>query len=244
MNIFFTVLYQPIYNLLVLFYDILPFNDIGLAIILLTLIIKGILFPFTFKTLKSQRDMQAIQPKIAQIREEYKNDKEKMATELMSVYKNNNVNPLASCLPLLIQLPIFIALFRVLRDGLGTVNADILYSFIPNPEIMNTMFLRLIDLTVVSIPLAILAAIAQFYQAKQTMARKPAKEVAGKLGTQDEMMADNMSKMMLYFIPVMTLGIGVTSLPGGVMLYWLVTTLLTVVLYSIFLPKQKDEKKD
>lgn len=242
MNIFFTVLYQPIYNLLVLFYDILPLNDIGLAIILLTLIIKGILFPFTFKTLKSQRDMQAIQPKIAQIREQYKDDKEKMAAELMNVYKNNNVNPLASCLPLLIQLPIFIALFRVLRDGLGTVNADILYSFIPNPEVMNTMFLGLIDLTAISIPLAILAAIAQFYQAKQTMARKPAKEVEGKPGTQDEMMAANMSKMMLYFIPIMTLVIGITSLPGGVMLYWLATTLLTVVLYSIFLPKQKEEK--
>ncbi len=167
-----------------------------------------------------------------------------MAQELMSVYKNNHVNPLASCLPLLIQLPIFIALFRVLQDGLGAVNADILYSFIPNPEIMNTMFLGLIDLTVVSIPLAVLAAFAQYFQAKQTMARKPVKEAVGKPGTQDEQMAANMSKMMLYFIPVMTLVIGVTSLPAGVMLYWLATTFLTVAMYSIFIPKQKEGKKD
>ncbi|RMD51946.1 protein translocase component YidC [Candidatus Parcubacteria bacterium] len=239
MNIFFTFLYQPIYNLLVLFYDILPFNDLGVAIILLTILIKGLLFPLTFKTLKVQRDMQAIQPKIAAIREQYKNDKEQQARELMKIYQENNVNPLASCLPLLIQLPIFIALFRVLQAGLHTVNGDILYGFIPNPGTMNIMFAGIIDLTAISVPLAILAAIAQYLQVKRTAMQKPAPEVAGKPGTKDEELAANMNKTMMYFMPLLTLMIGTTSLPAGVMLYWLTTTILTIILYAVFLPVKK-----
>lgn len=241
-DLFTTVLYQPMYNLLVFFYDVLPFNDIGVAIILVTLIVKGLLFPLTFKTLKSQKDMQEIQPKIKEIRNKYKDDKEKMAQELMAVYKENNVNPLASCLPLLIQLPIFIALFRVLQKGLGEVNADLLYGFVSNPGVIDPMFAGLIDLSVISIPLAILAGIAQYFQVKRTMARRPAKEVRKKEGAKDEDMMATMNKSMLYFMPAFTLFIGVTSLPGGVMLYWLATTVLTIVLYAIFLPKKKEDK--
>lgn len=240
MELFYTVFYEPLYNLLVFFYDLFPAGGIGLAIILVTLVTKGILFPFTFKSLQSQRSMQELQPKIAKIREDYKDDKEKMAQELMSVYKDNNVNPFSSCLPLLIQLPIFFALFRVLRDGMVEVKADIIYSFVPVPEVIDSMFLGLIDLSQISIPLAVLAAIAQYFQVKRTVAQKPAKEVKGKSGAMDENMMANMNKMMLYFMPVVTLVIGVTSLPGGVMLYWLSTTFLTIVLYSIFLKKPKE----
>lgn len=239
---FYTIFYEPLYNLLVFFYDLFPSAGIGLAIILVTLLIKGILFPFTFKSLKSQRSMQELQPKIAKIREELKDDKEKMAQELMAVYKDNNVNPFSSCLPLLIQLPIFFALFRVLRDGITEVKADMLYSFIPAPDVIDAMFLGMINLAEVSIPLAVLAAIAQYFQVKKTMAQKPAKEVKGSSGAMDEGMMANMNKMMLYFMPAITLMIGVTSLPGGVMLYWLSTTFLTLVLYSIFLKAPKEEE--
>jgi len=241
MNLFQLVFEQPFYNLLIWLYEVLPGGDIGFAIIVVTLIIKGILFPLTFKSLKSQRDLQAIQPKIKEIREKYKDDKEKQAQELMAVYKNNNVNPLSSCLPLLIQLPIFIALFRVLRTGIGEVNADMLYAFVPNPGTIDAMFLGVVNLAEISIPLAILAAVAQYFQAKRTMAKQPAKEVRKEPGVMDENMMASMNKMMLYFMPVLTLIIGTTSLPGGVMLYWFSTTALTVVLYSIFL---KDDKKD
>ncbi len=237
------ILFQPIYNLLVFFYDVLPFHDMGVSIIIVTLIIKGILFPLTFRSLKSQKEMQEIQPKIKEIQEKYKDDKEKLAAELMNVYKEHNVNPLASCLPLLIQLPVFIALFRALRSGLGEVQADLLYSFVSNPGVLDPMFLGFIDLSKISIPFAILAAIAQYLQVKRTMANRPAKEVRGSAGAQDEDMMASMNKMMLYFMPIMTLVIGSTSLPGGVMLYWLATTVLTIVLYAIFLPKKPKEEK-
>lgn len=243
MNILFVVFYQPVYNLLVFLYDVLPVDSIGIPIILVTLLIKGVLFPLTFKSLKSQRAMAEIQPRIKKIREEYKDDKEKMAQELMAVYKEHNVNPLSSCLPLLIQIPIFLALFRVLRDGLGQVNPDFLYGFVSNPGAINTMFLG-IDLAAVSIPLAILTAVAQYFQAKQTVARRPAKDVRDKEGAKDEDMLASMNQTMIYMIPAISLIAGVTSLQGGVMLYWLSTTVLTYILYAIFLPHKKKEKEN
>jgi len=243
MDFFHIVFYQPLYNALIWFYDVLPGGDIGFAIILVTIIVKGFLFPLTFKTLKSQKEMTEIQPKINEIKEKYADDKEKMAQELMSIYKEHNVNPFGSCLPLLIQLPIFISLFRVLRNVTGTIDADILYSFVSNPETINSMFLGLIDLSVASIPLAILAAIAQYFQVKQTMRRRVPKPVRKESGAMDEDMSARMNKMMLYFMPGLTLLMGTTSLPGGIMLYWLATTILTLILYKIFLTDKKLEIK-
>ncbi|MDP2631217.1 MAG: YidC/Oxa1 family membrane protein insertase [Candidatus Uhrbacteria bacterium] len=241
MELFHTIFYIPLYNFLVWLYVVLPVADIGLAIIIITVVIKGILFPLTFRSLKSQRDMQAIQPKIKEIREKYKDEKEKMASELMAIYKNNNVNPMASCLPLLIQLPIFIALYNVLRDGFGAIQTDILYGFVHAPEMLNPISFGIIDLSAISIPLAVLAAIAQYFQVKKTMTQRPMKSLREKEGAKDEDMMANMNRMMLYFMPVITLMIGSTSLPGGVMLYWLVTTGLTILLYSIFLKQPKPE---
>lgn len=243
MNIFTLIFEQPLYNLLVWFYVNLPITDIGLSIIIVTVLIKGVLFPLTFKSLKSQRELQEIQPKIAELKEKYKDDKEKMATEMMAIYKEHNVNPLASCLPLLIQLPIFLALFRVLRTGLGDVNTELLYTWVPNPGMIDGIAFGFLDLAEISIPLAILAAAAQYVQARFTIARRPDKSVANKPGAMDEAMMASMNKMMIYFMPAVTLMIGSTSLPGGVMLYWFSTTALTAALYAIFLGKKKDKAK-
>lgn len=241
MGFFFTIFYQPLYNLLVGLYDISPVASIGIPIILVTVLVKGLLFPLSFKSLKSQRDMQEIQPKIKDIREKYKDDKEKMSQELMAVYKEHKVNPFASCLPLFIQLPIFLALFRVLRDGLGQVNPDFLYHFVSNPGPINTMFLG-IDLAAISIPLAVLTAVAQFFQMRQTVSRRPAKEVRNKEGARDEDTLASMNKTMIYTVPLISLFAGLTSLPGGVMLYWFATTVLTYILYAIFLPHKQTQK--
>ncbi len=239
MNFYEVIFIEPIYNLLIFFAGTLTAGSMGLAIIILTVLIKGILFPLTFKSLKSQREMQELQPKIAEIREKYKDEKEKMAQELMAIYKEHNVNPFGSCLPLLIQIPVFFALFRVLRNDISVIQSDLLYGFIKVPESVQTVFLG-IDLTEISIVLAILAAIFQYLQVRYTMSKRPAKEVRKKSGAMDEDMAANMQKMMMYFIPGITLIIGSTSLPAGIMLYWMVTTVLTLGLYAIFLPKKKE----
>lgn len=237
MSWFYVIFYQPIYNLLVWLYDVVPGADMGVAIILVTVIVKGITFPLTYRSLKSQKDLQIIQPKIEALKEKYKDNKEAMAKELMAVYKEHKVNPLASCLPLLIQLPIFIALYQVLRDGIGSVNADVLYSFIQSPGTVDGMFLGIIDLAKVSIPLAILAGVAQYFQAKVMINRRPPTAVREGAPAKDEDMLAAMNKTMLYFMPVMTLFIGSTSLPGGVMLYWCVTTLLTWLMYKLVLDR-------
>lgn len=242
---FFTFFYQPIINLLVFLAEILPGNDLGLAIIGVTLIVKGILFPLTFKTMKAQREMKALQPKVNEIKEKYKDDKEKMSQELMAVYKDNKVNPLGSCLPLLVQIPVFLGIFRVLQSDLSIIPEGTLYSFVNAPENLNTLFLGAIDLSQVFIPFAILAAAMQYWQVKSGLPPKPANEVAKKApGALDEDMAANMQRMMLYFIPGITLLVGSTTLPAGIMMYWMTTTLMTVVLNKIFLPKDEKEEKE
>jgi YidC/Oxa1 family membrane protein insertase len=108
--------YQPIFNLLISFYNLIPGHDIGIAIIALTFLIRLILFPVTLSSLKSQKALQNLQPKIQEIKEKYKNEPEKKRQALIELYSKEKVKPLSSCLPLFIQLPIFVALYQVLID--------------------------------------------------------------------------------------------------------------------------------
>lgn len=244
MGFFFTVFIQPVYNLLVLLASILPLDDLGFAIIGLTVIVKGALFPLTYKTMKSQREMQALQPKIADIRATYKDDKETMSKELMKVYKDHKVNPFGSCLPLLVQIPIFLAIFRVLQGDFTSIHSEVLYDFVVAPEAFNTMFLGLVDLTKVFIPFAVVAAALQYWQVRTSLPPKPVKEAGKTTGTLDEEVAANMQRMMLYFIPAITLLVGSTTLPAGVMIYWIMSTVITVALNKIFLPKKVGQAGD
>lgn len=232
---FFTILHQPMYNVLIFFYDLFPFGGLGLAIILLTTLIKALTFPLTYKSMQSQKQMQEIQPKINEIKEKYKDDKEKLAMEMMSVYKNNKVNPLASCLPLILQMVIFIALYRVLATGLGEVHIDWLYPFITNPGHLTAWFLG-IDLTKVSVILAILMAVAQHFQAKHMVSSRPP-TAARTSGALDEDMMASMNKMMIYFLPAIILVAGVTTLPAGLSLYILVSIIITFIMQEWFIKR-------
>ena len=235
MSSLFTLLFlQPILNLLVFLYNTIPGHDIGIAIILLTLLVKIILYPFTVKQIRQQRAMQELQPKIAEVQEKYKDRKEEQARELMALYAREKVNPVASCLPLLIQLPIFIALYRALTFALNSKSLTLLYSFVPNPQSIDTHFLGILDLSHPNYVLALAAAAVQFWQTRQIMKppaatiASPPPAVAGSTGAKDESMAAMMNKQMMYLMPIMTAAIGFT-LPGGLTLYWLVMSLLTVL---------------
>lgn len=243
-NIFFTLLYQPLYNLLVLLYDLMPWGGLGLAIILVTILVKSAVFPLTFKSMKAQKEMQEIQPKINEIKQKYKDNQEQMAKELMAVYRDHKVNPFASCLPLILQLVIFITLYRVLQAGIESVNGDILYPFVHNPGAMDHMFLTL-NLAEISIPLAVMTAIMQYFQARQMVSRRPPAVARKDSGALDEDVTASMNKVMLYVLPVMMLLLGLTQLPGGTMLYIFVSTLLTYLLYAVFIkpPKIAEEPK-
>lgn len=228
MEWFKVILAEPMYNLLVWLYQTLPVQDIGLAIILLTIVIKIILWPLTGKSLKGQKALQGIQPKMEELKKRYKDDKEKMAKEMMVLYKTEKVNPASSCLPLLVQLPILIALYRVLLVGVNNEHTYRLYSFIQDPGIIDTTFLNIMDLSKPAIYLAVLAGIAQYFQAKMMIKNRPPKSLREKEGAKDEDMMATMNKSMLYFMPVMTVLIG-STFPGGLALYWLVVTLLSIL---------------
>ena len=109
-EIYHTIIYNPILNLLVGLYNILPIHDIGVVIILVTLVIRILLAPFMHKSLKSQKSLTALQPKMNELRDKHKDDREAQAKAMMELYKEHKVNPLSSCLPVIIQLPILIAL--------------------------------------------------------------------------------------------------------------------------------------
>lgn len=245
-SIFTSLIVQPILNLLVWLYNVVPGNDLGLAIILLTILVKIVLYPFTMAQIKQQRALQDLQPKIEEVRSRLKDNKEAQAKELMELYKREKVNPASSCLPLLIQLPVFIGLYRALQVGLSSQELSLLYSFVPNPGTIHTMMFGFLDLAKPQIVLAVLAGAVQFWQSWQIM-RKPSSatpppiEVAKAEVAKDEGMAAAMNKQMMYVMPVVTVFIGF-SLPGGLTLYWLVMSLLTVAQQSFFLRKPQPPK--
>ncbi len=232
-SLFYTFLTQPILNLLVVIYDYIPGHDLGVAIVILTLLLKLILWPLSQKALKSQRALQVIQPKIKELQEKYKDDKQRMAKELMDLYKKEQVSPFSSFVPILIQLPILIALYQVLIKSLGAETLGGLYSFVYNPEHLNTISFGILNLSQKNLVLAVLAGLAQFIQSKMMIQQQPPKEVVKKPGAKDEAMLGMMNKQMLYFMPAFTVFIGAT-LPAGLTLYWLVSTVLMIVQQWIF----------
>jgi len=218
------IFYQPVLNLLVFLYNTVAFQDLGVAIILLTVAIRLIFWPLSRSSIKSQKALQDLQPEIEALKKKYGSDKAELSRATMELYKNNQVNPFSSCLPLLIQLPFLFAVYQVFRDGLGN-KLDFVYSFISRPALINTFSFGFLDLAKPNIYLAVLAGLAQFWQAKMMVTAKPPVNTPG---SKDESMAAIMNKQMLYFMPAITIFIGL-SLPGGLTLYWFVLTLLTAL---------------
>jgi YidC/Oxa1 family membrane protein insertase len=168
--------------------------------------------------------LQELQPRVNAIKEKYKDNKEEQARQMMAFYKENKVNPMSGCLPILIQLPILIALYQVFLKGFNPDNLNVLYSFVANPGVLDPFFLGKLDLSLPSRVVAVLAGLSQFWQSKMIT---PPKKLAGAPKSSDEFMAQAMSRNMLYFLPIFTVVIS-WSLPSGLALYWLVTTIFTV----------------
>ncbi len=245
MEILKIIFFEPVLNLLVLLYSTVSFNDLGVAIILLTIVIKAILLPLSQKSIKVQRSMQEIQPEIEEIKNKYKDNKEEQGRALMRLYKEKKVNPFSSCLPLLIQLPFLIAVFQVFRSGIDK-NLDLVYPFLANfqPETINYIAFGFLDLEKPNIVLAVLAGAAQFWQAKMMMnIKKKTKDTNNEEDVKKPTgMAEMMSKQMLYFMPILTVIIG-SQLPGGLTLYWLVVTILTAIQQLYVFKKINKEKE-
>ncbi len=232
------VLYKPLFNAVIFLYNILPGQDFGLAIIALTVIMRLVFFPLTVKTVRSQRALGRINPKMKEIKERFKSDAQAQSAAIMKLYKENNINPLSGCLPLLIQLPILIALYQAFGAGFKLENLELLYGFVKNPGSINAVSFGFLDITKNSPVLTIIAGASQFFQLKQNSSLMgQVGGVAGESGGQREIQA--MNKQMLYFFPVMIIIIG-WNLPAGLLLYWLVTTAFSIGEQAYIKRKYKD----
>ena len=234
---FTTILYQPLFNGFVGLYNLIP--DVGIVILIITILIKVILYPLTASSIKSQKALTDLQPKLDALKKQHQGNQQALAQETMKLYKENKVNPFASCLPLLIQLPILIALYYVLQKGLTTTDFSLLYPFVKNPGTIRTISLGLLDLSKGSTVLAVLAGAAQFWQTKMMIRKKPPKEAGA--GGKDEGMMAMMNKQMLYVMPVLTVFIGF-QLPAGLTLYWFLSTLLTALQQLVVFKKNSNSE--
>lgn len=213
------LLWRPLFNTLIFFYTSLPIADLGLSIILLTIIIRAILAPVLWKAQKAQKDLQLIQPEIKKIQEQLKNDKEVQGKALMELYARYHVNPFSGCLLMLIQLPIMIALLNVFQYFDASVLAY-LYPFITHPGSINTMSLGIIDLAKGNLVLGVIAAVTQFFQTKMTMVKQPK--------TSENNFANAFQTQTLYIFPVLIL-VWSFKLPAALTLYWTIMNIFGIV---------------
>jgi YidC/Oxa1 family membrane protein insertase len=220
-TIFVELLYRPLYNVLVWLIDVLPHADIGLAVIVLTIIVKIILLPLSKKAVKTQLLMKDIEAPLKEIREKYKDNQQELAQKTLELYREKGINPFASIFLVLIQLPIIIALYFVFaKAGLPTVNPELLYSFVSFPEQIQTTFLGFIDL--VSNKSVIIAGLVLITQAIQVRLSLPAQDASS---LPDSQFAQDFMKglhfQMKYVLPVIT-AVATYSLISVVGLFWVV----------------------
>ena len=235
--LFHSFIYQPIYNLLVFLYDVVPGGDFGVAIILVTVLLKTALYPLSQKQIESQKKLQEIQPKIKEIQKKYKSDREKQSRAMMEFYRENKINPFSGCLPLIIQLIVLIAIYRVLFNSSQAefmASSETLYSFVSNPGEIRRFFLGILDLSKPSVLLAVMTALAQYYQMKMIMeSKQEGVKKALSLKTSPDAKPEEpdfnqiMMKQMLYIGPALTLFFGMTF-PSGLALYWFASTLFMI----------------
>jgi YidC/Oxa1 family membrane protein insertase len=215
--LYYTFFYQPLFNILIFFYQTVAFHDLGLAIVFLTLLIRLILFPVFQKSVRNQTIMQQLQPKLEKIKKDHKKDPIKQSQATMDLYREHRINPFSGFLFLLIQLPILIALYQIFKTSVTGELLHGLYSFIQAPREINTYFLNLIHLDKTSIILVGLAALTQYIQARLSLPKQ----------TADQSFAGRMGRQMLFIGPVITL-VFLWYLPAAIGLYWLTTTAFSI----------------
>jgi len=234
-SFFHTVLYTPIYNLLMFLTDILPGQDIGLAVVIATLIVKIVIMPLSFSALHTARAVKAIEPEMKMLREKYKDDKEAQAKEMFALYKVYGINPFAGFLTLLIQLPIIISLYWVFNSQtLLTVDPTLLYSFVSAPEAISPFFIGIFAIMGSSFILAGLAGVTQMIHAWYAI---PVPAKSDKPGT--DMQADfgrAMALQMRFILPIF-IAIAAYYTSVAIALYFVTSNVVSIA--QEFIVRQK-----
>lgn len=217
-----TFFFDPLYNFLIVLFKILPWADAGILVIILTILVRLIIFPLSKKAILTQVKMAEIGPQLAEIKEKYKNQTEEQAKRTLALYKEKGVNPFSGILVIAIQIPIILALYQIFLH-FPEINTTFLYSFITAPNSINTLFIGLVDITEKSLVIALLAAVSTFFQFQISM-KSVAKPTGNSFGNN---LTRSMQTQMKYFFPVIVFFIAY-NISGVIALYWLTTNLFTI----------------
>ncbi len=235
-GIFFTLVTQPLYNGVVGLMHLLPWADLGIIVIAFTILVRLVLFPLAQRALKTQMVMQQVQPKMEEIREKFKNDRQQQAQKMLALYREYKINPFASIAFMFVQIPIIFGLyFTLVRDGFPVINPDFLYSFVSVPPEISTIFMGFIDVAQKSLPIAVLAGVSQFFQAYLMRMPQP----SGNTDSFGASFQKSMSFQMKYVFPVIIVVIA-AALPASAGLYWTTSNLFSIA-QEAFLRKHREE---
>lgn len=273
MNIFEILIVQPLFNLLMALYALIPGGDFGISIILFTILLRLAMHPLVRRQLHQTKAMRRLQPELEEIKRRTKGNRQLQSMQMMELYKRHGVSPFRSIGIVLIQLPVFIALYIVIQ--VFTLHRNELsrwtYDFVENigsikyivehPDAFNEKLLGVVNLTqhafangninLILVAVAIVAAIGQYIQSKQTMPQVGSKRrlrdiindaANGKEADQSEINTAIMNKM-IYMLPVFMLFIMLT-LPGAIALYYAVTTIVAVIQQHIILREDEEELQE
>lgn len=228
-KLFRAVLVKPFLNFLILSASVIPGHSLGLGIIILTLLVKLLLFIPTQHALEGQKKMQLLQPKLEAVKKQYKDNPQRMQEETMKLWKEHKVNPLQSCLPILVQFPVLIGLLYTIRDHSNLLlSRDLIYPVYQHLSWnFNTQFLGL-DLTQPNMwvfpPLLVILQFIQMWLSFKIADRKKAKQIEkAEVATGMEMQ----QRIMLYVLPLM-IGYFAIKFPSAVALYWGISTLFAI----------------
>ena len=227
-----TLLLEPVFNVLLVLYALIPGNDFGVAVIALTVIIRLLMWPLVRKQVKHQQVMRELQPKIEKLKKKYKDDKQKQSEKMLELFKKQDVNPFAPFGILLVQMPILITLFFVLREIVeGDTIATTAYGFvqdlpmvqaiIADSSLFEPYLFGVINMAEPSVVLAVLAGGAQYIQAKQMQANSQSTQ------KQNSPAAD-IQRNMVKILPFVMIGVGL-FLPSALPLYWAVGSMVAIV---------------
>lgn len=233
MSLFKTLLYIPLYNALIFLTSLIPGGEVGLAIILLTILVKFLIFPLYTSSIRTQMKMKEVEPEIQKIKEKYKSDITEQSRQLMDLYQRNKIKPFTGILVLLIQLPIVITLFYVFKDSIKII-PDLIYSFTPIPSSINTQFLG-IDLASRSYVLALLTGLTQYLQVQVSLP-KLNKPTSGAHPSFKDDFARSMDIQMRYVMPIIIVFISL-GLPAAVSLYWVTSNVFSTI-YEFFIRRK------
>ena len=273
MNIFEFLIVQPLFNLLMALYNVIPGGDFGVSIVIFTILLRIVMYPLVKKQLHQTKLMRKLQPELERIKKQTKGNRQLQGVQMMELYKSRGVSPFRSIGILLVQLPIFIALYLVIQVFVHRAEfAKYTYDFlenlssikhiVDNPQLFNETFLGVVNLTqsafangnvnIVLVALAIAAAVGQFYQSRQVMPQDPSKnrrlrdimsDAANGKEADQSEINGAIMGKMIYVLPFFMLFI-MLSLPGAIALYYATSTFVALIQQTHILKQDEEEMEE